>query len=234
MPSLIRGVMHPDGYTPEEAAASMVEWQVSARGIRNPRILAAMRETPRHLFVPEEERDSAYADRALPIAERQTISQPYIVALMTDLLAPERGDRILEIGTGSGYQAAILSRLAAEVFSVEIVPALARDAEGRLARLNISNVHVRQGDGAGGWPEAGPFDGIIVTCAVDAIPEPLTRQLRQGGRVVLPLGSSLAYQHLTVATRERDGRMHMKTVTGVVFVPMTGPHGMGTAAPADA
>jgi len=207
-------------------AAWMVEKQVRARGVRDPRVLASLREVPRHLFVPSEEREIAYSDQALPIGEGQTISQPYIVALMTELLSPRPGDRILEVGTGSGYQAAILASLGAEVFSLEIVPGLARRAEDRLARLGFRGIRVRTGDGSSGWPEEAPFDGIMVTCAAGAVPEPLAGQLKEGGKMVIPLGKSLSFQDLTVATRLRGGKLGLETVTGVVFVPMTGPRGL--------
>ncbi len=209
---------------PTAANQEMVA-QLKRRGIKNLKVLAAMREVPRHQFVPEAIRDVAYADRAAPIGHEQTISQPYIVALMTELLNPSSDERILEIGTGSGYHAAVLSKLAAEVYTIEIVPELAQRATEDVARLGFLNVKVKEGDGFLGWPEEAPFDGILITCAIDRVPQPLIEQLKEGGRIVLPLGKQLSYQDLTVVTKLKDGSLEHRSVTGVVFVPMTGPHG---------
>jgi protein-L-isoaspartate(D-aspartate) O-methyltransferase len=198
----------------------MIKQQIENRGIRHPRVLAAMRDIPRHEFVPAELRSSAYDDRPLGIGYGQTISQPYIVAFMTEHLAPKPGDRILEVGTGSGYQAAILSKLVAEVYSIEIVPELAEGAAKALKRLGITNVHTRAGDGYQGWGEHAPFDGIIVTCAPDHVPNPLVQQLKEGGRMIIPVGDQ-GDQSLYVLEK-RDGKIERKEVLPVRFVPMTG------------
>ncbi len=206
---------------PDEARrARMVETQILARGVRDPRVLAAMRKVPRHKFVDSSERDRAYEDHPLPIAGSQTISQPYIVALMTELLALPEKAKVLEIGTGSGYQSAVLGELAAEVYSIEIVPALARSASDKLRELGYPNVTVREGDGYRGWPEHAPFDGIIVTAAPERIPQPLVEQLAVGGRMVIPVGGF--FQELKVFTKQADGRVTEKDVLPVRFVPMTG------------
>jgi protein-L-isoaspartate(D-aspartate) O-methyltransferase len=198
----------------------MVETQIVARGVRDPRVLAAMRKVPRHVFVDPSERDQAYDDRPLPIAGSQTISQPYIVALMTELLGLSPGARVLEIGTGSGYQSAVLGELASEVYSIEILPDLARSASDTLKRLGYNNVTVREGDGYRGWPEHAPFDGIIVTAAPERIPEPLIEQLAPGGRMVIPVGGF--FQELKVFTKDAQGRVAEKDIIPVRFVPMTG------------
>jgi len=200
---------------------SMVATQIEARGIRDPRVLRAMRDVPRHFFVPQELERSAYQDSPLPIGEGQTISQPYIVALMTELLGVEPGDRVLEVGTGSGYQAAVLARLTDHVYSVEIKEALYRRAVALLAELRIEGISLRLGDGYWGWPEAAPFDGIMITAAVDHIPRPLLAQIKEGGKIVLPLGNPFQYQNLVVVTRTSEGPV-VDIVTGVLFVPMTG------------
>lgn len=200
---------------------AMVDTQIAARGVTDPRILKAMREVPRHLFVPAEYQHLAYADHPLPIDEDQTISQPFIVALMSQCLALEEGDKVLEIGTGSGYQAAVLAHLASRVFTIEIHAPLARRATETLALLGLSNVEVRTGDGFFGWPEEAPFEAIIITCAVPEVPAPLLEQLAEGGRLVLPLGDARTYQTLTVLTKRR-GRPLIRQVLDVRFVPMTG------------
>jgi protein-L-isoaspartate(D-aspartate) O-methyltransferase len=197
----------------------MVREQIEARGIRDARLLAALRKVPRHLFVPEEEQGEAYIDYPLAIENGQSISQPYVVAFMTEALELRPRDRVLEIGTGSGYQAAILAELVPEVYSIEIVEPLAKRAAARLRRLGYSNVHVRAGDGYRGWPEAAPFDAIIVTAAPDHIPQPLVDQLREGGRMVLPLG--LWDQELIRLRRTREGILR-ESLLPVRFVPMTG------------
>jgi protein-L-isoaspartate(D-aspartate) O-methyltransferase len=199
----------------------MVASQIAARGIKDERVLRAMGEVPRHLFVLPEHIDLAYEDHPLPIAEGQTISQPYIVALMTECLTLGKADRVLEIGTGSGYQAAVLGRIAGRVFTLEIHDALARRAADTLERLGFENVRVRSGDGFFGWPEEAPFDGVIVTCAVPEVPPALFDQLREGGRLVIPLGDTQTYQRLTVVTK-KDGKPVVKRVLDVRFVPMTG------------
>jgi protein-L-isoaspartate(D-aspartate) O-methyltransferase len=189
--------------------------------ITHPGLLAVLAEIPRHEFVPRSERAAAYADHPLPIGHGQTISQPYIVALMTQALDPQPGDRVLEIGTGSGYQAAVLSRLVQHVFTIEIVEDLARRAATDLQRLGFQNVSVRQGDGHRGWPEAAPFDAIIVTCAPQRIPSVLTDQLVEGGRMIIPVGDALWGQDLYLL-RKHHGRLERRSILPVRFVPMTG------------
>jgi protein-L-isoaspartate(D-aspartate) O-methyltransferase len=198
----------------------MVAEQIRARGVTSPPVLAAMEQVPRHLFVPESERGQAYEDHPLPIGGGQTISQPYVVALMTSLLGLTPQARVLEIGTGSGYQAAVLSRLAAEVYTIEIVPALGERARDTLARLGYANVRVRLGDGYRGWPEAAPFDAILLTAAPHAVPPPLIAQLKAGGRLVVPVGD--LDQDLMVLTKAADGSIKQEKVLPVRFVPMTG------------
>ena len=197
----------------------MVEKQIMKRGVTEPGVLGAMRDVPRHLFVPDGLRNQAYVDSPLSIGSGQTISQPYIVALMTSLLDLRKGDRVLEIGTGSGYQAAVLARLVDEVYTIEIRETLGKRAENTLAELGFENVHVRIGDGYKGWPEEAPFDGIIVTAAPERIPQPLLEQLAIGGRLVIPVGAF--FQDLLVITRTRDGYEEVK-VAPVRFVPMIG------------
>jgi protein-L-isoaspartate(D-aspartate) O-methyltransferase len=195
----------------------MVETQIRARGIENPLVLDAMRRVERHRFVAERERDLAYGDHPVDIGFGQTISQPYIVGYMTAALAVERGDRVLEVGTGSAYQTAILAEIADEVYSIEVVPAHAERATHLLAELGYTNVHVRVGDGYDGWAEAAPFDGIIVTAAPDHIPPPLVDQLKVGGRLVLPVG--VGDQELLVLTRTADGLREEERMA-VRFVPL--------------
>lgn len=204
------------------ARKAMVADQLAApaRGIKDPRVLQAMATVPRHEFVPEARRKFAYADHPLPIGHSQTISQPYVVAFMTEQLNPKPTDRVLEIGTGSGYQAAVLSRLVAEVYSIEIVEPLAQRAEADLKRLGFRNVHVRAGDGYQGWPEHAPFDAIIVTCAPDRIPKALVEQLKDGGRMIIPVGTA-ASQHLYLL-QKRGAEIEQQRVLPVQFVPMTG------------
>lgn len=197
----------------------MVQEQIEARGIRNADVLRVMRATPRHLFVAEEVRGMAYEDCALSIGYGATISQPQIVALMTELLEPAKNHRVLEIGTGSGYQAAVLAQLVSRVYTVEIVPQLARSARQRLLRLGYSNVVVREGDGYKGWPEEAPFDGIILTAAPPKIPQMLVDELARGGRVVAPVGSP-EQQELVVVEKKRDGAIRRWSVAPVNFVPM--------------
>jgi len=216
----LTGAAHGDDSAAERRRQRMVEDQVRARGVADPRVLAAMEQVPRHLFVPEDVRDRAYSDRPLPIGSGQTISQPYIVGLMTELLGLKPGSKVLEIGTGSGYQSAVLSRLAAQVYTIEILPALGEQASRTLARLGYSNVHVRIGDGYQGWPEKKPFDAIVVTAAPPYVPQPLLDQLAVGGRLVLPVGD--LWQDLTVYTKRKDGSFEKKNVLPVRFVPMTG------------
>ena len=189
--------------------------------IKSDKVLAAMGKTPRHEFMPDDVRNLAYADRPLPIGHNQTISQPYIVAFMTEQLEPEAHERVLEIGTGSGYQAAVLSELVKEVYTIEIVEPLAKSATETLERLDYQNVHVKAGDGYQGWPEHAPFDAIIVTCAPNAIPEPLVEQLKEGGRMIIPVGPVGGVQELYLLEKKND-KVSQKAVLPVRFVPMTG------------
>jgi protein-L-isoaspartate(D-aspartate) O-methyltransferase len=196
---------------------SMVESQIKARGIKDPRVLDAMLKVKRHLFVPSHISHLAYEDYPLSIGEGQTISQPYIVALMTELLSPKGTEKILEIGTGSGYQAAILAELAGEVYTIEIFESLARQSEGLLKELHYKNIRVKFGDGFLGWPERSPFDGIIVTCAPEKIPPPLLEQLAEGGRLVIPVGK---YRQDLKFMRKIKNRIKEEDVIPVRFVPM--------------
>ena len=207
------------------ARQRMVEEQLKApdRAITNQRVLQAMATVPRHEFVPESVREMAYGDHPLPIGHGQTISQPYIVAFMTEQLQPRATDRVLEIGTGSGYQAAILSALVAEVYTIEIVEPLARRAESDLQRLGYKNVKVKAGDGYQGWPEAAPFDTIIVTCAPERIPQPLVDQLKEGGRMIIPVGAS--HDQQLYLLQKRGKKVEQRAVLPVRFVPMTGKKG---------
>ena len=197
----------------------MVSQQIEARGVKDPMVLESMRTVPRHLFVPVDARDEAYADSPLPIGDSQTISQPYIVALMSELLEVGPGERVLEIGTGSGYQAAVLAAMGVEVRSIEIRSRLCERAAATLGELGYSSVDVRCGDGYGGWPEDAPFDGIIVTAAPELVPDPLLEQLAEGANMVIPVGDF--YQELKVFTRTPDG-FEERSVIPVRFVPMTG------------
>jgi protein-L-isoaspartate(D-aspartate) O-methyltransferase len=198
---------------------AMVDTQIAAAGVRDPRVLDAMRTVPRHEFVPSEQMDRAYEDRALPIGAGQTISQPYIVALMTELLDVQPGDVVLEIGTGSGYQAAVAAELTDRVYTVEIIPELARRAAETLNRLGYTRVQTRNADGYFGWSEHAPYDGIIVTAAPDHIPVPLVQQLREGGRMVIPVGPPGSYQTLWRLTKQQ-GKVVSENITDVAFVPL--------------
>lgn len=209
------------GYEFEEARAAMVETQLKARDISDPRVLEVMGKVPRHLFVGQSLQEQAYADHPLPIAEGQTISQPYVVALMTESLKLEGFEKVLEIGTGSGYQAAVLAELSREVYTIEIREGLAMSAEERLKRLGYGNVHVKWADGYFGWEEYAPFDAIIITCAVNHVPPYLIQQLKEGGRLILPLGSTAYYQTLTLIER-RGEELIVTYITSVRFVPMIG------------
>ena len=197
----------------------MIRSDLEARGIRHPAVLRAMRATPRHLFVPADLRDAAYEDRPLPIGYDATISQPYIVALMMELLEPGRSHRVLEIGTGSGYQAAILAQLTSHVYTIEIVPQLAAAAAETLRRQGHTNVTVRAGDGYRGWPEQAPFDRIILTAAPPAVPQTLLDQLAPGGRLVAPIGPQFE-QHLTLIEKTRTGTLRRTVIAPVSFVRM--------------
>jgi protein-L-isoaspartate(D-aspartate) O-methyltransferase len=198
----------------------MVAMQIAARGVRHGRVLAALASIPRHWFVPATLADAAHDDVPLPVGQGQTISQPFMVALMTAALEPRRADRVLEIGTGSGYQTAILAHLVRRVFTIERIPELARGAAHRLAALGLDNVEFRVGDGTLGWPDAAPFDGILVTAAAPGIPEPLAAQLAVGGRIAVPVGD-LALQELVVGVRGPD-RLSIREAGGCRFVPLIG------------
>jgi protein-L-isoaspartate(D-aspartate) O-methyltransferase len=209
--------------TPRELAAArswLVESELATSGIKSPHVLAAIREVPRHEFVPEEFRQYAYFDTTIPIGHGQTISPPYIVAWMTEQLDPQPGERVLEIGTGSGYQAAVLSRLAKDVYTIEIQPELAKRAAAALQRVKYKNVHTRHGDGFQGWAEAAPFDKIMVTCSPENVPAPLAEQLREGGRMLIPIGEGFQ-QNLCVLVKE-GGKLRVAARTPTYFVPMTG------------
>ena len=203
------------------AREKMVAHQIRARRIADPQTLAAMTEVPRHLFVPKSLQRQAYADRPLPIGEGQTISQPYVVALMTESLKLTADARVLEIGTGSGYQAAVLSRIVKQVYSIEIKSNIYNQARQTLQSLPYTNIEIRQGDGYFGWQEAAPFDAIMITAAIDHIPPPLLQQLKDGGKLVLPLGNPFRYQNLTLVSKQAENYT-VRQITGVLFVPMTG------------
>jgi protein-L-isoaspartate(D-aspartate) O-methyltransferase len=201
----------------------MVEDQIEARGISDPAVLTAMRNVPRHVFVPKDLLDHAYADSPLPIGYGQTISQPYIVALMTEALEMQPAQKILEIGTGSGYQAAILAEMAAEVYTIEIIPELANQAKDRLTQLGYENIHFLTADGYFGWEEFAPFDRIIVTAAPDHLPQPLANQLAEGGRMVIPIGP-IGFTQTLWLLEKVDGELSASNLGGVMFVPLTGEH----------
>jgi protein-L-isoaspartate(D-aspartate) O-methyltransferase len=205
----------------QAARDRMVQDQLVAAGIRDPRVLEAMRRVPRHAFVPEEMRARAYDDGPLPIGHGQTISQPFVVALMCELAVLRPDSRVLEAGTGCGYQAAVLAELAGDVYTIEIVEPLARSAAARLAELGYDRVHVRHGDGAAGWPEAAPFDAVLVAAATDRVPEPLLAQLAPDGRAIVPVGPRWQIQELRVYRRTTDG-IEVTPVCPVAFVPFTG------------
>jgi len=207
----------------DAARETMVREQIAARGIRDPRVIESMRRVPRHLFVPPADRERAYIDAPVPIGEGQTISQPYIVALMTELVRPQSGDRVLEIGTGSGYQAAVLSGLVRHVYTIELEETLARRAEGVLREQKYDNVTVRVGDGYAGWPEHAPFDIIVVTAAPEQVPQPLIDQLKPGGRLVVPVGPRFTVQQLQLIEKNASGEIHTKNVSPVMFVPLRRP-----------
>jgi protein-L-isoaspartate(D-aspartate) O-methyltransferase len=215
------GPVRTDPYAGPRSDMVARQLRAPGRGIRNEHVLAAMGRVPRHEFVPEPLRGAAYSDRPLPIGHGQTISQPYIVAFMTEVLDPAPTDRVLEVGTGSGYQAAVLAGLVREVYSIEIVPPLGVRARADLARLGYGNVHVRIGDGYAGWPERAPFDAIIVTCSPEHVPAPLIAQLRDGGRMVIPVGEAGGVQELYLLEK-RGAQVVRRAVLPVRFVPMTG------------
>jgi protein-L-isoaspartate(D-aspartate) O-methyltransferase len=200
----------------------MVAEQIQVRGIKDPNVLAVMRIVPRHAFVKASKQDFAYGDYPLPIGFGQTISQPYIVAFMTEALELGPDSKVLEIGTGSGYQAAVCAEIAAEVYTIEIVEGLAKSAQEKLKELGYRNVFVKAGDGYFGWPEKAPFDAIIGTAAAERIPPPLIEQLKPGGRMILPYETNLGFQHLVLVTKDNKGNLSRKNVMPVRFVPMTG------------
>ena len=203
----------------------MVRTQIEPRGVRNPLVLQALRDVPRHAFVPESAVGMAHEDRPLPIGHGQTISQPYIVAYMTEALRLRGGEKVLEIGTGFGYQAAVLSRIAAEVYTVDRVPELVDTARSILRGLGYDNVHCRVGDGTEGWSESAPFDGIIATAAAPGVPGPLKEQLAVGGRLVMPIGEYRFGQHIVRMTKGTGGALHEERLLDVAFVPMIGRYG---------
>jgi protein-L-isoaspartate(D-aspartate) O-methyltransferase len=213
------GALHAQDDVYAARRLQMVQDQIRKRSIEDPKVLAAMSAVPRHIFVPETYRAQAYDDYPLPIGSNQTISQPYIVALMTSLLDLKGGENVLEVGTGSGYQAAVLAQIAAHVYTIEILDPLAERARRTLAGLGYDNVEVKVGDGWGGWPEHAPYDGILVTAAPPRVPDPLLQQLKIGGHLVVPVGSF--FQDLVVYTRTPDG-FEKRNVIPVRFVPMTG------------
>ena len=204
-----------------EARKRMVERDLKGRDIKDPKVLEIMGRVPRHFFVEPSLKSRAYADHPLPIGEGQTISQPYIVALMTQILKIQPGERVLEIGTGSGYQAAVLAELTDQVYTMEIIETLTQQAAKRLKELGYGRVRVKYGDGYFGWEEAATFDAVIVTCAANHIPPPLIKQLKEGGRLVIPLGSTTYFQNLTLLTKKM-GKTDIQHLLGVAFVPMTG------------
>jgi protein-L-isoaspartate(D-aspartate) O-methyltransferase len=208
-----------DGYWWRQARESLAV-RLALQGIEDPTTLAAIRTVPRHEFVPPEYRSLAYEDLPLPIGHDQTISQPAVVALMTQLMAPSLGKRVLEVGTGSGYQAAVLAQAGCRVWTIEIFGTLAKHARARLARLGYSSIHVRHGDGYAGWPEAAPFDAILVTAAADSVPPALLKQLAPGGRLVMPVGDQVAHQELVVVQKDAAGRLTSRQLVPVRFVPL--------------
>lgn len=205
----------------ENKRKEMVLVQLQGRDITDPQVLNAMMKVKRQKFIPDEYCHLAYHDAPIQIGKGQTISQPYIVALMTQSLKLKKDEKVLEIGTGSGYQAAVLSEITKQVYSVEIIPELARKASETLSALGYNNVNIKTGDGYKGWPEHAPFDAIIITAAIDHIPQPLIDQLKEGGRIILPQGDPKYYQLLNIIYKIK-GKLHSKTITGVRFVPMTG------------
>ncbi|HEX4973078.1 MAG TPA: protein-L-isoaspartate(D-aspartate) O-methyltransferase [Steroidobacteraceae bacterium] len=207
----------------DAAREAMVREQIAGRGIRDRRVIEAMRQVPRHAFIPAAERARAYDDGPVPIGQGQTISQPYIVALMTELVRPQPGDRVLEVGTGSGYQAAVLARLVRHVYTIELEETLARSATAVLRELKFENITVRTGDGYGGWPEHAPFDIVIVTAAPEHIPQPLIDQLKPGGRLIVPVGPRFSVQQLKLLEKDAGGAIKTTEVSPVMFVPLRRP-----------
>lgn len=220
-PSFLMGQVREDNPKYRQARDKMVLSQIRLRGISDKKVLKAMSEVLRHSFVPKELASRAYADHPLPIGEGQTISQPYIVALMTESLKLKGPESVLEIGTGSGYQAAILANVTQKVYTIEIKEKLYTKANQILLTLGFTNIKTRHSDGYFGWPEAAPFDCIMITAAIDHIPPPLLKQLKDGGRLILPLGNPFSYQNLSLVTKHGEDYT-VKQITGVLFVPMTG------------
>jgi len=213
--------MSDDQYTRQRE--QMVREQLERRGISDPKVLSAFRSVKRHRFVPESSREYAYSDRPLPIGHDQTISQPYIVAFMTEILDPEATDKVLEVGTGSGYQAAIMGELCREIYSIEIIEDLGQSARERLSELGYDNVHVKIGDGYEGWEEHAPYDAIIVTCSPKKVPQPLKEQLAEGGCMIIPIGRTYAQE--LVRLRKKNGELVKESVLPVRFVPMVDDEG---------
>lgn len=220
-PALLIAEPQKDPPKHQAARERMVASQIRSRGVTSKNVLHAMREVPRHIFVPKALASKAYADHPLPIGQGQTISQPYIVALMTESLKFKGNERVLEIGTGSGYQAAILAKVAKNVYTIEIKEKLYKKASQILHSLVFENIETRHGDGYFGWIDAAPFDCIMITAAIDHIPPPLLKQLKDGGRLILPLGNPFSYQNLSLVTKQ-NGDFTVNQITGVLFVPMTG------------
>ncbi|MBW2674309.1 MAG: protein-L-isoaspartate(D-aspartate) O-methyltransferase [Deltaproteobacteria bacterium] len=224
IPAGSASAQEPDEATFTAMRERMVKHQIARREVRNREVLRAMNTVPRHLFVPRVLLDEAYDDTPLPIGYGQTISQPYIVAYMTQIIKVNRGDTVLEIGTGSGYQAAVLSAVAEKVYTIEIIPQLAKSAGRRLEELGYDNVTVRHADGYYGWEEHAPFDAIIVTAAAGHIPPPLVKQLKPGGRMVIPVGGPFMVQSLVLVEKDSAGRITTRNLMAVRFVPFTGRH----------
>ena len=212
------GLLIPQTDKFESIRLRMVKTQIVARGVSNAAVIEAMKKVPRHLFIPKEYEDEAYNDYPLPIGHGQTISQPYIVAYMTEVLKPGSKMKALEIGTGSGYQAAILAEIVSKVYTIEIVPELAKEADERLKKLGYKNIFCKYGDGYQGWPEFAPFDLIIVTAAAEKIPQPLIDQLAENGRLVIPVGAASGVQELQLVSKKK-GKIETKNLTFVRFVP---------------
>ena len=218
---MLRQLLH--SVASDDAREAMVREQIAGRGIRDPRVIEALRHVPRHSFIPVAERARAYHDSPVPIGQGQTISQPYIVALMTERVRPQSSDRVLEIGTGSGYQTAVLARLVRHVYTIELEETLAQSAAAALRELEYENITVRTGDGYGGWPEHAPFDIVIVTAAPEHVPQPLIDQLQPGGRLIVPVGPRFTVQQLQLLEKDAAGAVKTTEVSPVMFVPLRRP-----------
>jgi protein-L-isoaspartate(D-aspartate) O-methyltransferase len=219
--AMLRQLLH--SVASDTARETMLREQIAGRGIRDPRVIDAMRQVPRHSFIPAAERLGAYDDGPVPIGQGQTISQPYIVALMTELVRPQPGDRVLEIGTGSGYQAAVLARLVSHVYTIELEATLASSAAAVLRELKYENITARTGDGYDGWLEHAPFDIVIVTAAPEHVPQPLIDQLQPGGRLIVPVGPRFSVQQLRLIEKDAAGALCTRDVSPVMFVPLRRP-----------